>query len=110
MAFLIDNNLPPKVAEVLAAHFPGTVHVVSLRMDTADDGLIWLHAKDQEFCILTKDNDFEAKSRLYGCPPKVVQLRCGNRKTSQVLALLRQHIAELKDFLGQREDCLMLLS
>jgi len=34
MAFLIDNNLPPKVAEVMAARFPGTVHVASLRMDT----------------------------------------------------------------------------
>jgi len=109
MAFLVDNNLAPKVAELLAEQFSGTCHVVELSFDTSDDSIIWQHAKENSLCILSKDNDFEAKSRLYGCPPKVVQLKCGNRKTSAVMAILRANSTELADFLNDTEDCLMYL-
>ena len=110
MRFLVDNNLSPKVAEVLSEYFPDYVHIVALRMDTGSDEQIWLHAKQHKFTILSKDNDFEAKSRLLGCPPKVVQMKCGNLKTGQILSILRSHISELSEFLADTEDCLFLIN
>ena len=110
MAFLVDNNLSPKVAEVLSEFFPNTCHVAQLSMDTASDDIIWLHAKQNGFSILSKDNDFEAKSRLYGCPPKVVQMKCGNLKTGEILHLLREHISHLSEFIIDSEDCLLLIN
>jgi predicted nuclease of predicted toxin-antitoxin system len=38
---------------------------------------------------VTQDVDFAERSLLYGSPPKVVWLRCGNTPTSQVGTLLR---------------------
>ncbi len=110
MSFLIDNNLAPKIAEVLSEHFAETYHVANLNMDTSEDDVIWQYAKANGLTILTKDNDFEAKSRLYGCPPKVVQLTCGNRKTGEILSILRRKILFLKDFLKDPDDCLLLIN
>lgn len=109
MAFLIDNNLAPKIAEILSEYFANTCHVADLNMDTCDDDVIWQHAKSEAFTILTKDNDFEAKSRLYGCPPKVVQLKCGNRKTGEILSILRKNIKHLEEFLSDENDCLLFI-
>ena len=109
MKFLVDNNLSPKVAEVLSENFPGSVHVIEQRMDTSTDEEIWNHAKMNGFTILSKDNDFEAKSRLFSCPPKVVQLKCGNLKTGQILTILRKHISTLSEFLEDTEDCLLFI-
>jgi predicted nuclease of predicted toxin-antitoxin system len=109
MALLVDNNLSPRVAELLQLAFPKCSHVASLGMDKADDAIVWNHAKNHGFCILTKDNDFEAMSRLYGCPPKVIQLTCGNRKTSEIMSILRSNNQEIDKFLRDAEDCLMYL-
>ena len=54
--------------------------------------------KANGFCIVTQDSDFAERSRLYGAPPKVVWLRCGNSTPQQVETLLRRNavlIAEL---------------
>ena len=110
MAFLVDNNLSPKVAEVLCEHFSNSCHVTFLNMDSASDELIWLHAKETGLAILSKDNDFEAKSRLYGCPPKVVQMKCENLKTRQIPNIFRAHVSELSEFLTDTEDCLLLIN
>lgn len=79
-------------------------------MDTASDAEIWTYAKQNGFTELSKDNDFEAKSRLFGCPPKVVQLKCGNIKTGQLLDILRKNTSALTAFLQDSEDCLMFIS
>lgn len=41
MRFLVDQNLPPRLARVLEARFPGSKHVIHLRMDRARDHAIW---------------------------------------------------------------------
>ena len=67
-------------------------------LDRAPDDQIWEYARDNGFCIVTQDSDFVERSRLYGAPPKVVWLRCGNSTPQQVEALLRRNavlIAEL---------------
>lgn len=109
MALLIDNNLSPRIAELVQEFFPKSAHVLALGMDRADDSIVWSHAKGHGFCILSKDNDFEAKSRLFGCPPKVIQLTCGNRKTSEIMHLLRSNRTEIGKFLVDEQDCLMYL-
>ena len=58
--------------------FPDSSHVQFHGLTEADDREIWEFAKAQEFCIVTQDADFAERSRLYGSPPKVIWLRCGN--------------------------------
>lgn len=73
----------------LADVFPDASHVQFHELAERTDTEIWDFAKSNGFCIVTQDADFAERSRLYGSPPKVVWLRCGNAPTPQVEALIR---------------------
>ena len=89
MRLLFDQNLSRKLVNRLADSFPDSSHVQFHSLAEEDDGEIWEFAKAQDFCIVTQDADFADRSRLYGAPPKVVWLRCGNVPTNKVETLLR---------------------
>jgi predicted nuclease of predicted toxin-antitoxin system len=67
----------------LADIFPESSHVQFHKLAEKIDTEIWEFSKLNDFCILRYDADFPERSRLYGSPPKVVWLRCGNVLTSQ---------------------------
>ncbi|BBC26292.1 hypothetical protein ABRG53_4035 [Pseudanabaena sp. ABRG5-3] len=73
------------------------------------DTEIWEFAKNNGFCIVTQDADFAERSRLYGSPPKVIWLRCGNVPTSQIEKILRSGVEVIQE-LGNSSniDCLEL--
>ncbi len=89
MKLLFDQNLSRKLVSRLDDIFPGSSHVQFHRLAEKTDTEIWEFSKQNDFCIVTQDADFAERSRLYGSPPKVVWLRCGNTSTSQVEALIR---------------------
>ena len=89
MKLLFDQNLSHRLPRRLADLFPGSVHIRPLGLDQSPDDQIWEFAKAHGFCIVTQDSDFAERSRLYGAPPKVVWLRCGNSTPQQVEAILR---------------------
>ncbi len=88
MRFKIDNNLSYKLVHALQFSFAGTVHIRDVLTVTSDDNNIWSYAKAKGFAILTKDNDFDDRSQLEGCPPKIVHLICGNKSTLHILNLI----------------------
>ena len=71
--------------------------------DNADDREIWQYAKENGFVIVTKDDDFEQRSVLLGHPPKVVWIRLGNCKTSEILALIRNSQKPINAFANDEE-------
>jgi predicted nuclease of predicted toxin-antitoxin system len=75
---LLDENLSPCLAEALADVYPGSSHVHQCGLGSADDAAIWEYAKDHDYVIVSKDSDFEERSILLGCPPKVIWLRTSN--------------------------------
>ena len=93
MKLLFDQNLSHRLPRRLAALFPGSTHVRPLGLGQASDDQIWEHAKVHDFCIVTQDGDYAERSRLYGAPPKVVWLRCGNSTPQRVEAILRDNAA-----------------
>ena len=95
MKLLFDQNLSPKLVRRLADLFPGSSHVHSEGLGTADDDAIWKQARDNGFVIVTKDADYNILSLVRGQPPKVIWLLLGNRTTSQVEELLRASAAEI---------------
>ncbi len=62
MKALIDQNLSFRLVDVLLPRFPGSCHVRDVALAGEDDELIWRFARDEGFCILTKDNDFLARA------------------------------------------------
>lgn len=89
MKLLFDQNLSHRLPAALAHAFPGSSQVRMLGLGMADDRTIWRYAADNDFCIVTLDSDFADLSALLGHPPKVVWLRCGNRRTDDIEALIR---------------------
>jgi predicted nuclease of predicted toxin-antitoxin system len=88
MKLLLDQNLSWKLVAALEGIFPDTVHINSVLGVKAADRDVWLYAKENGFTIVSKDDDFEQLSILFGHPPKVIWLRIGNCTTDQVIKIL----------------------
>ncbi|GAB3312436.1 DUF5615 family PIN-like protein [Hymenobacter humi] len=91
MKLLIDQNLSYRLVSQLQDLFPGTEQVKRLGLTDQRDTGIWEYARQNEFVILTQDEDFLDLSLLRGAPPKVILLRTGNLPTARVLELLQAH-------------------
>jgi predicted nuclease of predicted toxin-antitoxin system len=79
-------------------------------MMKSDDVTVWTHAAHNGFTIVSKDSDFQQRSLVFGAPPKVVWLRIGNRPTSRIEKLLRDHSIELHTFEADPKQSLLALS
>ena len=104
MKLLLDQNLPDEILEVLEPAFPGSTHVRLIGLAAATDDVVWRHARDQGFAIVSKDTDFYELSLINGMPPKVVQLTCGNVTNRFLRALVERHIPEIRTFLDDTES------
>ena len=93
---LFDQNLSPKLIRRLSDLYPNSDHLDLLGLGTADDVLVWEHAKGNDFVVVTKDADFADLSVLRGFPPKVVWIRRGNCSTTNIEEILRDPIQILK--------------
>lgn len=110
MKLLIDNNISYRVAVTLNKSILVCKHVSDFSLDAnTEDSAIWNFAKKGGYIILTKDNDFEAMSRLFGCPPKVIQMICGNKRTPEIIRILEKNMGVIKLFDGDDENCLMFI-
>lgn len=100
MKLLFDQNLSRKLVNRLADLFPGSSHVQFHELAEKTDTEIWEFPKVNDFCIVTQDADFAERSRLYGSPPKVVWLRCGNTPTREVEILIRAGAEAIQELLN----------
>jgi predicted nuclease of predicted toxin-antitoxin system len=107
---LFDENVSPKLVGLLAAEYPGSAHVREAGLHGAPDRLIWEHARENGFVIVSKDDDFRQRSFVQGAPPKVVWLQVGNAGTSSIAELLRDQVRRLSEFEGEEESALLILS
>jgi predicted nuclease of predicted toxin-antitoxin system len=98
MKLLFDQNLSFKLCQSLADLFPGSSQVRLLGFAEADDNVVWQHAKANAFVLVTQDSDYADMAALYGQPPKVIWLRCGNQPTQVVEKLLRGHAQAIAAF------------
>jgi predicted nuclease of predicted toxin-antitoxin system len=98
LKLLFDENLSPRLVELLAAHFPGCTHIEILGMRGAADATVWNYARENGYTIVSKDNDFRQRAFLDGPPPKVVWLSVGNAGTDSIATLIRAGSERLRAF------------
>ena len=109
MKLLFDENLSPRLVELLAGDFPGCTHIELLGMRGGTDAAIWDYARANGYAIVSKDNDFRQRAFLEGPPPKVVWLAVGNAGTDRIAALMRVSRERLLAFdLAAGESLLVL--
>ena len=111
MKLLIDNNLSYKLADYLKAASIESVHIKNALSVFSLDTEIWEYANENDLAILTKDNDFDELSQLYGCPPKVIHLLCGNKSTAYIFNLIVSYKNEIVQFVNEdSENCLLKIA
>lgn len=102
---LIDENLSRKLLANVSTLFPGSIHVSSVNLLMSTDTDIWVFAKHNEYCILTKDWDYRFLSLTYGCPPKVIRMNCGNQATEYIIKVLKDKIETILEFFDDTDLC-----
>jgi predicted nuclease of predicted toxin-antitoxin system len=78
MTFLIDAQLPPALARWLLDAGREASHLQDMGLRDADDGMVWATALRIGAAIVTKDEDFAARSVRSKEAPIIVWLRVGN--------------------------------
>jgi predicted nuclease of predicted toxin-antitoxin system len=97
LKLLFDQNLSHRLPGRVADVFPQSAHIRLLGMERVSDTAIWQYAKLHQYVIVTQDSDFVERSKLYGPPPKVVWLRCGNSTPQRIEAILRANATQIFD-------------
>lgn len=96
MRLLFDQNLSPRLVELLSDSYPESAHIQSAGLDRAADEAVWNYAKAHGFLIVTKDTDFHERSIIAGSPPKIVWIRRGNCSTTMIEQILRRHREDIQ--------------
>lgn len=109
MKLLFDQNLSPKLVKSLDDTFPHSNHVFPLGLGETDDTKVWEYAKQNNFILVTKDADFGDLSVLRGFPPKVIWIRRGNCKTSDIENILRNNLDVIKSLENDKQIGLITL-
>ena len=91
MKLLFDQNVSPDLVRRLSDLFPDSNHVFYLQLDEAEDAVVWTYAREQGYIVVSKDADFSELSMLHGFPPKLLWLRIGNCRTSDIEELIRSN-------------------
>ncbi|WP_263378394.1 DUF5615 family PIN-like protein [Granulicella paludicola] len=108
MKLLLDENLSPRLVELLSDVYPGSQHVADVGLGSTDDAEVWAYAETHGFAIVSRDSDFADRSALKGWPPKVIWIRLGNCRTAAIEMVLRNGVEAVRRFGDGQAACLIL--
>ncbi len=77
MRFIVDQQLPPLLADWLTEQGYSAVHVQDIALDNSRDGLIWLEAMRDNAIVVSRDEDFVKLVRDPG-GARLLWVRVGN--------------------------------
>ena len=102
MKFLVDAHLPPGLCGVLQEAGHDSIHTWNLPTQnrTPDEAINDLSLGEQRV-VVTKDSDFYHSHLLHGKPWKLLLVRTGNIRTSELKALFQQHLPAIVAALDQ---------
>lgn len=110
MKLLFDENLSPRLVRLVAASYPGSVHVRDVGLKGHVDDDLWQYARASGLVIVSKDTNFRERSYVEGFPPKGIWLDVGNAGTEAVAQLLTAEQDRAKQFLADEEASTLILS
>ncbi|HLG33388.1 MAG TPA: DUF5615 family PIN-like protein [Bacteroidia bacterium] len=107
---LLDENISFRVVKAIEDVFPKSISVneISGRIPL-DDAFIWKYARDNQYTIVSYDEDFNELSLQKGYPPKIIWIRSPNLSNLQMINLLKHKSDIIKKFIDDSESgCLEL--
>jgi predicted nuclease of predicted toxin-antitoxin system len=98
MKLLLDENLSQRLLPLLVSVYPECSHIEMVLGRGDTDSSIWEYAKNYDFMIVSKDNDFRQRVFVIGPPPKVIWLNVGNDGTQAIATLLLASFERIERF------------
>lgn len=96
MKFVVDAQLPPRLAQHLVSLGHDAVHVASLPGgESQPDPAIAEYADAEGGVVVTKDADFRHSHTVSKTPKRLLVVATGNIGNDELLALFEQRIAEI---------------
>lgn len=104
MKFLIDAQLPRRLANQLSASGYDAIHTLDLPNGnrTPDEEILIVAARDSRI-VITKDSDFVTSFLLRRLPPKLLLISTGNVDNTQLLHLVESNLERLEDAFTQND-------
>lgn len=88
MRFLVDAQLPPRLAKSLLELGHDASHVADIGLLAASVRQIWREAIERSAALITKDRDFAVLRASRSGGPAVVWLRIGNATNDELMRRL----------------------
>jgi predicted nuclease of predicted toxin-antitoxin system len=97
MNFLVDAQLPRRLALELAASGHNAVHTLDLPAAnrTQDKDIVALAIRENRI-VVTKDNDFVVSFHLQRLPPKLLLISTGNISNDKLSKLIASNLPALE--------------
>ena len=95
MRFLVDAQLPPRLAHRLTELGHEAIHVFEIGLATATDGQIWDAAIARDAAVVTKDRDFLTLRIAKRTGPAIIWLRLGNVDTDTLIARMTSALGDI---------------
>ncbi|MCU0444692.1 MAG: DUF5615 family PIN-like protein [Microscillaceae bacterium] len=109
MKILLDENISYRVIKKVRHLYPEIVGVIELKLVSISDRTIWTYAKQNNYTIFTKDEDFNELSLFNGYPPKIIWLRESYLNNQEIADLLIEKYEIIEAFILDTElGCLEL--
>jgi predicted nuclease of predicted toxin-antitoxin system len=106
---LFDENLSRKLVPRRADLYPGSAHVVGVRLMNSPDREIWEFARANGFLVVSTDLDFYDLATTVGPPPKVIWLRRWTHPTADAERVLRREAIRISEFVKDPELGVLVL-
>ncbi len=105
MKFIVDTQLPPRLASYLSEKGNDCIHTTFFPDGhLLGDNQIITIATDEDRIIITKDADFTEYFILKGAPPKVLLIEFGNIGNKELIRLFDLYFGEVLDAFQQGSD------
>jgi len=106
MIIWVDAQLSPFIANWINANFPHLTakSLRSLKLEDANDYDIFRQARKAKAIIMSKDHDFVKLIDLYGTPPQLIWITCGNTSNNRLCEILNSFLQEAIYLLAQQEN------
>jgi predicted nuclease of predicted toxin-antitoxin system len=108
--FLIDAQLPPRLARRLADLGHDASHVADLGLASANDAQIWNTAVERRAILVTKDQDFAMARTAAGEGPAVIWVRLGNTDNETLIARFVQALDAMQAAVERGDAVVELVS
>jgi Uncharacterized protein conserved in bacteria len=88
MKLLLDENISRRIMPLLQKAYPESTQVVLAGPERMNDRAVWDFAREGNYVIVTKDDDFLDLLSILDYPPKVILLKMGNCSNQLIVEAL----------------------